>query len=75
MSKSKSKVYLSPQIQMKYTNFTQAYIKSKKVSQVSRYNKPRLIVNMPDERNETLKKILLSWGENPKVQEQLTNIN
>ena len=60
---------------MKYTNFTQAYIKSKKVSQVSRYNKPRLIVNMPDERNETLKKILLSWGENPKVQEQLTNIN
>ena len=66
MSKSKSKVYLSPQIQMKYTNFTQAYIKSKKVSQVSRYNKPRLIVNMPDERNETLKKNTTFLGRKPK---------
>ena len=57
--------YKLPQIQMKYINCTQAYIKPKKTSKASRFNKTRLITNKPTDRNKTLKNLLHSCGEKP----------
>ena len=62
-----------PQIQIRYINCTQAYIKPEKTSKASRYNKLLLINYKPTDRKKTLKKLLLSCGEKPPKKLRTTN--